>query len=180
MGTSGRISLLSGALLTAVTSDVLTVHSSGITLGTSGNIVAASTDVAKLDLTGLTIGTSGTIAISSGGKIQETTVAAVTTANIPAMGVSTVSQTTALGDKVYTIDAPIAGVSKKIICTAANNTDTCTIFGGTNVGINNSGVAAFNNRYRFLAAGAVELYGNSTSAYIILTPNVSTVAYSTS
>ena len=156
-GGGGRISLLSGALLTAVTSDVLTVHSSGITLGTSG-----------------------TIAISSGGKIQETTVAAVTTANIPAMGVSTVSQTTALGDKVYTIDAPIAGVSKKIICTAANNTDTCTIFGGTNVGINNSGVAAFNNRYRFLAAGAVELYGNSTSAYIILTPNVSTVAYSTS
>lgn len=164
VGTTGEIVL--------GTTDGVTLTSSGITLGSS--------DVLSLTTAGLVHGTSSVTTFTSGAQVIEAITASVTTASIPAMGISTVAATTAAGAQVFNIAAPITGQRKRIICTVANNTDTCTIFAGTNVGINNTGVAAATNRYRFVAPGVVDLIGATTAAYIICTPNVSTVAFSTS
>lgn len=172
VGTSGEIVLGS--------TSITMFNSTEIKLGASGKITLGSSDVVTLTSTGIVHGTSSVTAISSGAQTIEAITASVTTASIPAMGVSTVAATTAAGAQVFNLAAPITGQRKRIMCTVANATDTCTIFAGTNVGINNTGTAASQNRYRFVAPGVVDLIGGSTVAYLICTPNVSTVAYSTS
>ena len=143
-----------------------------IVVGTAGEIILGTSDVAKLDASGLTFGTSG-------GAAAKVT-ASVTTATLSSYGISTVAATSAAGAQQFTLGAPVTGVRKTIVCTVANITDTCTIYSGSNVGMNNSGVTAFNNKYVFKAPGVLELLANSTANYIICTPNVSTVGYSTS
>ena len=161
----------SGELILGTTNAVI-MTSTEIRLGSAGRITMGSSDVAILDASGLTFGTSG-------GSINKVT-AGTTTANLGPYGISTVSITSGASQLYNLTSPPLAGIRKTIICTLADTTDTVTIFSGTAVGMNNTGTAGSLNKYIFKASGVLELFSNTTSNWIILTPNISTVGYSTS
>lgn len=158
-----------------------------LVVGTAGEIVLGTTNGVVLTSSGITLGTTNDGALTanglilgSSGYVQQTVTAGVTTAALSAMGISTIRSTTAAGAQVFSLAAPIIGVTKTILCTQANATDTCTISAGTAVSIANTTTAASQNLYKFVAPGMVQLIGITTAHWGILTPNVSTVAYSTS
>jgi len=115
----------------------------------------------------ITVESGGTISVADGGVIvQGAVVTETTAANLAANGVSlVVAQTSGTGTNTYTIDAPVAGVTKTITATQVTNatTDNITIVGPTTTTLFNTAP-----KLRFIAVGSAQLIGRTTLVYDVI------------
>lgn len=91
---------------------------------------------------------------------------ATSDSTMKAYGVSLIGATTGAAVTVG-IAAPITGVRKSIICTAANSSDTVTVYGSTAIFFGNA-AASSKNKLVFTTPGSADLIGISTAIYGVL------------
>lgn len=82
-------------------------------------------------------------------------------AKLPNSGISTISSTS--GQRNYTLDAPVAGVHKTIVCTAGSTANKCVVLCSTGVTFDGT-----NTKATFDAAGEfLELIGLSATQWLV-------------
>ncbi len=82
-------------------------------------------------------------------------------AKLPNSGISTISSTG--GQKNYTLDAPVAGIHKTIVCTAGSTANKCVVLCSTGVTFDGA-----NTEATFDAAGEfLDLIGLSATQWLV-------------
>lgn len=123
----------------------------------------------------LKVGLGGVIDMSTGGGvIRHYVETGTTTAALKAYGTSIVTKTSAGGNQVYTMDAPIAGVEKRLVCLAADSSDKVSVDFAASGATLHAAAGGVTNQIVFatsatggLPAGACTLLGESTSQWVI-------------
>lgn len=111
---------------------------------------------------------------TGGGYIRHYVETGTTTAALKAYGTSIVTKSSAGGNQVYTMDAPIAGVEKRLVCLAADSSDKVSVDFAASGATLHAGSGGVTNQLVFatsasggLPAGAITLMGESTTQWVI-------------
>lgn len=122
----------------------------------------------------LVVASGGKITVEAGGTIESPVATGTTSANLPNHGHSNIGSTSAAA--TYVLDAPVAGVTKTIFCTAGSTDNVQKVDAGAGVTFESTAAERF---ARFTAGGhALMLVGRSTTKWDVI-PDLSNVSLST-
>lgn len=121
----------------------------------------------------ITLCSTATIDMSTGGTVKHYVETGTTTANLKPYGLSTLYNSSAAGQNVYTLDPPIKGVPKYLAVLRTDSTDSVRVelSGATllaTTGATNNALVWATSGAGGLPPGGVTLMGASTSTWAIV------------